>query len=146
MGVPIAVSPAAGFKWVILWERHTHSNRERHHASPGQDSECYVIAHGIDLSSAEVAHFCRKWQVRELAAFGSVLRSDFRAESDIDFLFTLQEGVRLTLKSWMDMEDELSAILKRKVDLVPRRSVEQSRNPLRRREILESAETVYAVG
>lgn len=104
-----------------------------------------MIAHGIDLSSAEVAHFCRKWQVRELAAFGSVLRADFRADSDIDFLFTLQEGVRLTLKSWMDMEDELSAVLKRKVDLVPRRSVEHSRNPLRRREILESAETVYAV-
>ena len=104
-----------------------------------------VILHGIDLSSTAVAHFCRKWQVCELAAFGSVLRQDFRVDSDIDLLFTLQDGVRLTLKSWMDMEDELSAILNRKVDLVPRRTVEQSRNPLRRREILESAETVYAV-
>lgn len=105
-----------------------------------------MIIHGIDLQSTQAAEFCKRWGIRELAVFGSILRSDFRPDSDIDVLFALEEGVKLTLESWMDMEDELTAILGRKVDLIPRRSVEAGRNPLRKQEILGTARTVYGAG
>ena len=97
----------------------------------------------IAIPSDGIAAFCARWQVTELALFGSVLRDDFGPESDIDVLVAFRDGARHTLFDMVRMEEELKAIFGRDVDLVCRRGIEESRNHLRRRAILESAETIH---
>ena len=92
----------------------------------------------------EIAAFCRRWQVVELALFGSALRDDFGPDSDIDLLVSFDPDARPTLFDVVRMQEELSQVLGRKVDLVTRRAVETSRNYIRRRAILGSAQVVYA--
>ena len=77
--------------------------------------------------------------------FGSVLRDDFGPESDLDVLVEFEEGARHTLLDIAQMENELSRMLGREVDLIERTAVEQSRNYIRRKAILDSAETIYAI-
>jgi predicted nucleotidyltransferase len=91
-----------------------------------------------------IAAFCQRWQITELAFFGSVLRDDFRPESDVDALVTFVPGVEWGLFDHIAMEEDLSALLGRKVDLVSRRAIERSSNWIRRKAILETAEPVYA--
>ena len=91
-----------------------------------------------------IAAYCRKWKIAELSVFGSVLRSDFGPESDVDVLVRFDPTARHGLSEWMEMERELVEILGRDVDLISRRSVEESRNYIRRKAILESAQVVYA--
>lgn len=91
-----------------------------------------------------IGAFCRRWRVRSLAVFGSATRgSDFRADSDVDLLVEFEPTADWSLWDLDRMEEELSAALGRPVDLVTRQSVEQSRNWLRRRAILDSAKTIY---
>ena len=97
----------------------------------------------IDTRQDELAAFCERWQIKELALFGSVLRDDFGPESDIDVLVRFNPSATPTLLDLERMEDQLTRILGRKVDLVDRAAVEASRNYIRRRAILESAETLY---
>ena len=97
----------------------------------------------IDIPSDEIAAFCRRWQITELALFGSVLRDDFGPDSDVDVLVCFGESARHTLFDLDDMELELKEILGRKVDLVSRRGVEASSNYLRRNRILKSAQVIY---
>ena len=99
---------------------------------------------GID--KAKLTEFCKRWKVVELALFGSVLRADFTPESDIDVLATFADDAGWSLLDHLAMEEELSALLLRKVDLSSRRSVERSTNWIRRREILQTAETWHAQG
>jgi uncharacterized protein len=87
--------------------------------------------------------FCERHGITELALFGSVLRDDFRADSDVDVLVTFAEDARCSLFDLAHMQDELTAMLGREVDLVERAAVEQSENYVRRRDILESVEQVY---
>jgi predicted nucleotidyltransferase len=96
-----------------------------------------------DLPTAEIAAFCRKWQVIELALFGSALREDFRADSDIDLLATFAPDAPWSLFDFVDMRDELESILGRGVDLIEKAALEESPNWLRRRAILMSARTIY---
>ena len=100
----------------------------------------------IDIPHEQVAEFCRRWKIAELSLFGSVLRDDFRNDSDVDVLVTWAPDARWSLLDFVRMEDELSEILNRKVDLVSRRGLEQSHNWLRRKIILDSAESYYAAG
>ena len=97
----------------------------------------------IAIPEAKVGEFCRKWKITDLALFGSVLRKDFRPESDIDVLVTFEAQARWSLMDVVEMQDELERVLGRKVDLVERRAIEQSENYIRRRHILNSAEPVY---
>lgn len=97
----------------------------------------------IDVPDEKIAAFCRRWQITELALFGSVLRDDFGADSDVDVLVSFGEGARHTLFDLDDMEHELKEIFGRKVDLVSRRGVEASRNYLRGNSILKSAQAIY---
>jgi predicted nucleotidyltransferase len=96
------------------------------------------------LPQAEIAEFCRRWHISELALFGSVLRDDFGPESDLDVLVTFAPDADWGLLDHYKMEQELVTLLGWDVDLLTRRSVEQSRNWLRRREILSTAQVVYA--
>jgi predicted nucleotidyltransferase len=95
----------------------------------------------ILLSAQEIEAFCHKWEVQELALFGSVLRDDFSMDSDVDVLVTFDPEARRSLFDLIEMQDELEALLHRKVDLVSRGGL---RNPFRRREILGTREVVYA--
>jgi uncharacterized protein len=95
------------------------------------------------IPEKQVADFCRRWQITELALFGSALRKDFRPESDVDVLVTFAGSAHHSLFDMVRMQDELALILGRPVDLVSRRAIEASRNYLRRQAILESAEVVY---
>lgn len=97
----------------------------------------------IDIRKEDIAAFCQRWRIVELALFGSVLRDDFGPESDIDVLVRYGPTATHTLLNLERMEDELTRILGRKVDLVDYAAVEASRNYIRRRAILESAETIY---
>ena len=98
----------------------------------------------IEIPQAKVAAFCQRWQIVEFAFFGSVLRDDFRPDSDVDVLVRFHPEARHTLFDLVHMQDELSRILGREVDLVERADVEQSRNYIRRKAILDSAEAIYA--
>lgn len=98
----------------------------------------------MEYPIAQITEFCQRWQITEFALFGSVLREDFRPDSDIDVLVTFAPEAHHTLFDLVHMENELKAIFQREVDLVSRRGVEQSRNYLRRNEILSSAQVIYA--
>jgi predicted nucleotidyltransferase len=98
----------------------------------------------IPLKRGEIAAFCQRWQITELAFFGSVLRDDFRPDSDVDVLVTFAPGIEWSLFDHIAMEEELSAILCWKVDLVSRRAIERSSNWIRCKTILETAEPFYA--
>jgi predicted nucleotidyltransferase len=98
----------------------------------------------IAISEDAVRDFCRRWKVAEFALFGSVLRDDFGADSDIDILVRFAPDAGATLFDMVNMEDELRAMFGREVDLVSRRGIEASRNQIRRQAILDSAEVIYA--
>lgn len=95
------------------------------------------------ISQAELDQFCRRWAISQLALFGSILREDFGPDSDIDVLVTFAPEAEWGLLDHIQMEMELADLLGRPVDLLSRRAVERSHNPLRRREILESAQVVF---
>ena len=88
--------------------------------------------------------FCRKWDIKEFALFGSVLRDDFRPDSDVDVMVQFDPDAHRTLFDLVEMQDELRAIFSRNVDILTRRGVEQSRNYIRKKEILSTAEVIYA--
>ncbi|MFN8498289.1 MAG: nucleotidyltransferase family protein [Anaerolineae bacterium] len=70
----------------------------------------------VDLDKARLAAFCQRHHIRKLALFGSVLRDDFTPESDVDVLVEFEPGHTPGL-AFFEMEDELSSLLGRKVDL-----------------------------
>jgi hypothetical protein len=71
---------------------------------------------GIEIPREQIASFCRERGIRRLSFFGSILRTDFGPASDIDVLVEFQPGIRVGL-SFARMQNELSKILGRKVDL-----------------------------
>ena len=97
----------------------------------------------ITISRESLEKFCKRWQVTELALFGSVLRDDFHDGSDVDVLVSFAAVARPTLFDLVEMEAELVKLFQRKVDLLTRKGVENSRNYLRRDAILSSARVVY---
>lgn len=96
----------------------------------------------IDIQKDKVAEFCRRNHIRKLALFGSVLRDDFRPESDIDVLVEFEPGQRVGFIKLAAMERELSEALGHKVDL--RTPAELSR--YFREEVMKNCEVQYAAG
>jgi predicted nucleotidyltransferase/pimeloyl-ACP methyl ester carboxylesterase len=97
----------------------------------------------ITVDADRMEAFCRKWKIARLELFGSILRDDFGAESDIDLLVTFTSDARWKFTDDLDMEEELERLLRRKVDLVDRRVVESNPNWVRRRNILSTAQPFY---
>ena len=97
----------------------------------------------IDLPRSALEEFCQSWQIQELAVFGSVLRDDFSASSDVDFLYILMPNVFWGLADLIKAEDELAKIMGRRVDLVSQKSIQKSHNWLRRKNILSTAKIIY---
>ena len=100
----------------------------------------------LHLPETEIEQFCRRWQISELSLFGSVLREDFRLDSDIDVLVRFAPDTRWSLFDMVRMQKELEAILGREVDLVERNAVEQSKNYIRRKRILRDRVPIYVAG
>jgi uncharacterized protein len=98
----------------------------------------------IEIPLEQIKAFCTHWQVIEFALFGSVLREDFRPDSDLDVMVQFDANAHPTFTTLEDMEAELKSIFKRDVDLITREGIETSRNYLRRQEILSSAQVIYA--
>jgi len=96
------------------------------------------------LPQAEIGELCRKYAVKELAVFGSILRDDFGPDSDVDFLVTFEnDDYGPWARKLTDLKEELAKLLGRGVDLVPRRAIDRSRNRTRRKSVLESAAVIY---
>ena len=95
----------------------------------------------ITFPPEKIEAFCRKWKIKGLALFGSVLREDFRPDSDIDVLVSFEPGGGIDFDNRVEMQDELAEIFGRGVDLVEKEAV---RNPFRRHNILTTREVVYA--
>src|SRR3984893_2469987 len=91
----------------------------------------------VPFSVDQIAAFCQKWKITEFAVFGSVLRDDFRPDSDVDVLVSFAPDAQWHLVDFLDMQVELSKLFGRKVDLVERSGLV---NPFMRREILNSLE------
>ena len=92
------------------------------------------------LPESEIAAFCQRWGVREFAIFGSALRDDFGADSDVDILVTFADTAEITLLDLAQMQIELERIFHRPVDLIEKAALH---NPYRREAILSTAQVVY---
>lgn len=95
----------------------------------------------IPIDRERIEEFCRKWQITEFALFGSVLREDFRPDSDVDVLVTFDPASHWSLLHIVEMIEELKSIFGRSVDLVEKDAI---RNPFRRHSILTSHQVLYA--
>ena len=99
----------------------------------------------IDFDREEIVEFCRKWTIREMSLFGSVLnRDEFRDDSDVDVLVVFEEGHRdwgPWGSKWEEMTSELEAIFGHKADVVQRKLV---KNPFIRHSILTTRRKIYA--
>jgi len=100
----------------------------------------------VPLDRDKILAFCWRWNIVEFSLFGSVLRDDFNAESDVDVLVTFAPDTQRTLLDHIELEDELSSIVGRKVEVINRKVIEKSENWIRRKAILESAEPFYVAG
>lgn len=97
----------------------------------------------LNVSPEDLENFCQRHKIKELALFGSILRDDFGDDSDIDLLVSYQTGVSRGLLHKIQMLEELKELFGRDVDLVSKNAIAHSRNWIRRRNILESAEVLY---
>src|SRR6266550_1829633 len=94
----------------------------------------------LEISKDVIESFCRKWKIKELALFGSVLRGDFRPDSDVDVLATFAPDAKWSVFDHARMSEELSTLLGREADVVETTGL---RNPFRSHEILATRRVVY---
>lgn len=113
-------------------------------ALPGSTAPAREALARTGASAAGIAAFCRSHGIEELALFGSVLTPDFSPTSDVDVLVTYAPGRTPSLLTSADQEAELSAIMRRRVDLVSRAGIAASGNARRAASILDSAMVLYA--
>jgi hypothetical protein len=102
-----------------------------------------TLYHRLGITPTQLAEFCQKVQITELALFGSILREDFRPDSDIDILVTFTPDCTINLLDFVGLEHKLEDWLHRDVDLVEKETVEQDRNWIRRKEILSNHQVIY---
>lgn len=97
----------------------------------------------LDLPMAQIKELCDRWQIVEFALFGSVLRDDFQPTSDIDVLITFAPSAHKGLLTLARIKRELEDLLGRDVDILTKKSIEQSQNTTRSHNILSSAQVIY---
>ena len=94
----------------------------------------------VSIPSRPIQDFCRRYHVRELSIFGAAVRNDFHAASDIDLLVDFMPEAQIGYLTLSRMQRELSGILKRRVDLVPKEGLKERI----RKEILNHGQVIYA--
>lgn len=95
----------------------------------------------IDVPMEKIKAFCLRWRITEFSLFGSVLRDDFRPDSDVDVMVSFEEGAGWSLYDIVDMKDELRSLFGRDVDLVEKGAI---LNPFRRHSIMNNREILHA--
>jgi uncharacterized protein len=95
----------------------------------------------IPLDPDRIADICRRWKITEFSLFGSVLREDFRPDSDVDVLVSFTPDAPWSLWDIVNLREELVAMFGREVDVVEKEGI---RNPFRRASILGSRRVLYA--
>ena len=95
----------------------------------------------LNVFEEDITKFCQKWKIVEFGVFGSVLRDDFRSDSDIDVLITFDSHFHPKLSDRLEMQDQIEALFKRSVDLAQKNLL---KNPYSRAEILQSCRIIYA--
>lgn len=98
----------------------------------------------IELPPEKIADFCRRWSIATLEVFGSVLRDDFRPDSDVDFIAKYLPEANWSLLDRVHMKHELGDMLDRDVDLLNRRALEHGRQTSRAAAILAKAQLLQA--
>jgi predicted nucleotidyltransferase len=106
--------------------------------------EVMTLLERAALTQEQVSAFCSKWKIVRLGLFGSVLSGELKAESDLDVLVEFEPSADWSLFDHQSMQDELQQMVGRKVDLVSRRGLENSRNWLRKNAILSGVQEIYA--
>lgn len=87
--------------------------------------------------------FCIKWKIKTFYIFGSILRDDFKNNSDIDVMVEFSSDAEWTLLDHVEMRDELASLSGRSIDLLTKKSIERSQNKTRKEEILRTAKAIY---
>jgi predicted nucleotidyltransferase len=143
-----AINSVAKCTWLIYninkledWSSNA-IRKSQSEMSKDQRGKRMIKKNRIELPKERLEQFCRNYHIRKLSLFGSVLRDDFKASSDIDLLVEFETGFKVGLLKMARIENELSEILGRKVDL--RTPGDLSR--YFRGEVLENAEVAYAQG
>jgi len=95
----------------------------------------------LRIPRKKISEFCRRWEVVEFSLFGSALRDDFRPDSDVDVLVTFSKDAQISLFDLVQMQLDLEKIFHRSVDIIEKDALE---NPFRKREILRTAQVIYA--
>ena len=95
----------------------------------------------VPIDHVAITDLCRRWRVTELSLFGSVLRDDFRPDSDLDVLVTFAADAPWSLLDLVTMRERLRQIFGREVHLVEQAGL---RNPFRRQAILSHREVIFA--
>lgn len=108
-------------------------------------SDKKIIYERLNLTPERLADFCKQHHILELSLFGSILRDDFRADSDIDMLVVFDHNAnpRLSLMDLVGIEYQLEEMVGREVDLIEKRSIVDSYNWIRRKNILNTAQVIY---
>jgi predicted nucleotidyltransferase len=102
-----------------------------------------MINPALHLPLAAISQVCQAHRIKTLALFGSAVREDFRADSDVDVLVEFAPDAAPDLAEVVAVQEALEGLIGRPVDLLERRAVEQSRNYIRRRAILSQMEPIY---
>ena len=92
------------------------------------------------LAREALTDLCRRWQVMELAVFGSVARGSSRPDSDLDRLVTFAPDAPWDALDIVDLRAELAELVGRMVDLVEEKAI---RNPYRRESIGRDKSVLY---
>lgn len=94
----------------------------------------------ICIDHSRLGDLCRRWRITELALFGSVMRGDFRPESDVDVLLTFAPDAGWSLFEIVELQRLLEELFGRKVDVVEQSAI---RNPYRREAIMSTRQVIY---
>jgi uncharacterized protein len=94
-------------------------------------------------SEEEITAFCRKWGIHEMAVCESEPRPDFSSDSDVDFLISFHEGQRPPWPMILEMQNELSTLVARPVDVLEKINLERSNSYFKSKQILQSAQVIY---
>jgi predicted nucleotidyltransferase len=140
--------PLSTMRTELVWEgKYDEDGQRREVDIAGCAMPMQQIYQRLNITPKELTDFCEKWHIAELALFGSVLRNDFRSTgenpSDVDLLFSYLPSTNMSLLRRATMKVEFEELIGRAVDLMMASEVIDSRNPIRRKEILDSAQIIY---
>ena len=94
----------------------------------------------VDINRSQITDFCRKWKIKRMSLFGSVIRDDFRPDSDVDVLIDFASDINWSSYDYFTLLEEIKELFQRRVDIAHEGTI---RNPIKNRCIHEHMETIY---